>query len=59
LKKAFGKRSDNSGGFQIEQTEQLRQRLEKSRSLSVAKQVANIFLSATRMGDTICSRAEK
>ncbi|HEX5731474.1 MAG TPA: class I SAM-dependent methyltransferase [Blastocatellia bacterium] len=60
LKKAFAKRSDNPGaGFQIEQTEQLRQRLEKSRSLSVAKKVANIFLSATRMGDTICSGAEK
>ncbi|MEN3336001.1 MAG: hypothetical protein V7641_5366 [Blastocatellia bacterium] len=60
IRKLFGGREENaSGGFQIDRTEALRARVERHRPLHMAKGMANAFLAATAMGDTITLRAER
>jgi SAM-dependent methyltransferase len=60
LRKILGRHSVPPGtGFQAEPTERLRQRLETNRALSLAKNVANLFLSVTSTGDTLIVGARK
>jgi 2-polyprenyl-3-methyl-5-hydroxy-6-metoxy-1,4-benzoquinol methylase len=60
LRKVFGKRSATAGeGFQAEATERLRQSLETSRALGLAKGSVNMLLSLASAGDSIIARAER
>lgn len=60
LRKLFQKRSvETDGGFNAQTTEHLREQLEASRSLRLAKNIVNYLLSATSIGDTIYVRAQK
>jgi len=59
LRKLFRRRSNKTGGgFNAQTIEVLREQLEASRTLRLAKNLANRFLSATSLGDTICVRAQ-
>lgn len=60
LKKVFIRSHRDSGsGFQIARTDNFREHLESNRTLRAAKNLANVLLRATAMGDTIVVRAEK
>ena len=60
IRKAFSRKPVEAGaGFQAAETEELRERIETMPALRLAKNVANLILSATGTGDTIVVWAEK